>query len=114
MRKLLLSGGLATLLILMIVGCLKDDDFEDQRYGLQVPEVNGVSFPQQLQSPVTIGIVSQTTAQEVTGPLLALNSKGPVSSPVTVNLAIDDALVTSDPELTLIPAGWYTVNSLNV
>ncbi len=114
MRKLLLSGGLATLLILMIVGCLKDEEFEDQQYGLQVPEVNGVSFPQQLQSPVTIGIVSQATSQEVTGPLLALNSKGPSSSPVTVNLATDDALVTADPDLTLMPAGSYTVNSLNV
>ena len=99
---------------LMIVGCLKDEDFEDQRYGLQVPEVISVSFPQQPTSPVTIGIVSQATSQEVTGPLLALNSVGPSSSPVTVALATDDALVTSDPELTLMPAGSYSVNSMNV
>jgi hypothetical protein len=51
MRKILLSGGLAALLGLMIVGCLKDEDFEDQQYGLQVPNVNGVSFPEKLQSP---------------------------------------------------------------
>src|SRR6185295_8718101 len=114
MRKLLLSGGLATLLLLMIVGCLKDDDFENQKYGIQVPEVNGVSFPQQLQSPVTVGIVSQASSQEVQGPLLALNSKGPVSTPVTINLATDDGLVTADPELTLMPAGSFTVNSMNV
>src|SRR5262245_51879042 len=72
-RKLLLSVGLASLLLAGLAGCLKDEEFEDQQYGLQVPDVPSVSFPQKLQSPFTIGIVQQASAQEVTGPLLALN-----------------------------------------
>ncbi len=113
MRKILLSGGLAALLAFMVVGCLKDEEFEDQRYGLQVPNVNAVSFPEVLQSPVTKGIVAQSTPQDVTGPLLALNSNGASSSPVTISLSTDDALVTAEG-LELMPAGSYTINSLNV
>ena len=113
MRKILLSGGLAALLVVMIAGCFKDDEFEDQQFGLQVPNVNGVSFPEKLQSPVTKGIVAQSTSQDVTGPLLALNSKEAPSAPVTVTLAVDDALATAEG-LELMPAGSYTINSLNV
>ena len=75
MRKVLLSAGLATLLLVTIVGCLKDDEFEDQQYGLQVPNVNGVSFPEKLQSPVTKGIVAQSTSQEITGPLVVIKCR---------------------------------------
>src|SRR4030095_10975871 len=82
-------------------------------YGLQVPSVNSVSFPEKLQSPLTKGIVSQSTPQDVTGPLLSLNSSGAPSSAVTIGLATDDALVTAEG-LELMPAGSYTVNSLNV
>ena len=113
MRKILLSGGLAALLVVMVVGCLKDEDFEDQQYGLQVPAVNGVSFPEKLQSPVTKGIVAQSSPQDVTGPLLSLNVAEAPSSPVTITLATDDALVTAEG-LELMPAGSYTINSLNV
>ena len=113
MRKVLLSTALASLLLVTIVGCLKDEDFEDQQYGLQVPSVNSVSFPEKLQSPVTKGIVAQSSPQEVVGPLLALNAGSASSSPVTVNLATDDALVTAEG-LELMPAGSYSINSLNV
>ena len=101
------------MLAIMVVGCLKDEDFEDQQYGLQVPAVNGVSFPEKLQSPVTKGIVAQSSAQDVTGPLLSLNTASAPSSPVTVNLATDDALVTAEG-LELMPAGSYSINSLNI
>src|SRR5687767_3155788 len=113
MRKVFLSGGLATLLLVTIVGCLKDEEFEDQQYGLQVPGVNGVSFPEKLQSPVTKGIVAQSAPQDVTGPLLSLNSGSAPSAPVTVTLATDDALVTAEG-LELMPVGSFTINSLNV
>jgi len=113
MRKILLSGALASLLLVLGIGCLKDDDFEDQQYGLQVPNLAGVSFPQKLQSPVTIGIIAQAASQEVTGPLLSLDGSTPPSSPVTVTLELDDALATAEG-LELMPAGSFSVNSLTV
>jgi hypothetical protein len=115
MRKILLSGGLLTLLSIMVVGCLKDEEFEDQQYGLQVPNVNGVSFPERLKSPLVKGVLPENTSQEVEGPLLSLNVANAPSAPVTIALAIDDALVAAeDSTLELMPAGSYSVNTLNV
>jgi len=115
MRKILLSGGLVALLAVMVVGCLKDEEFEDQQYGLQVPNVNGVSFPERLKSPLVKGVLPEATSQEVGGPLLSLNVAGAPSAPVTIALAIDDALVhAEDTTLELMPAGSYSVNTLSV
>jgi hypothetical protein len=112
MRKVLLSL-LAGLVITAGTGCLKDKDFEDQKYGIQIQEVKGVSFPQSVGGPIVAGIVSQATPQTIDGPLIALEGETTPSSNVTVTLQIDDALATAEG-LSLLPLTAYSINSLTV
>lgn len=112
MRKVLLSL-LAGLAITVGSGCLKDKDFEDQKYGIQIKETKGVSFPEALGSPLVIGINSQAAPQEVSGPLLTLDESGAPSADVKVTLQINSGLVT---DLGFTPLGptEFSVNSLVV
>lgn len=112
MRKILIIT-LAVSVMTTITGCLKDKDFEDQKYGIQIKETKGVSFPEALGSPIVIGINSQATPQEVSGPLLALDQSGAASADVKVTLQINNDLVT---DLGFTPLGptEFSVNSLVV
>ncbi|HEY6502468.1 MAG TPA: DUF1735 domain-containing protein [Chitinophagaceae bacterium] len=113
MRKVLILSALAGLVLTTGTGCLKDENFEDQEYGLQVAEVKGVSFPQKLKSPVVVGLVSQAASQTVNGPLLALDANEPPSSAVTVTLQIDNSLLAAAGKVAM-PVGSFSINSLTV
>lgn len=112
MRKGLLFT-LAISGIFAIAGCLKDKDFENDKYGITIDENKGVAFTQSSASPVVIGINSQATAQVVDGPLLALESGAKPGSPVTVTLQINQSLVT-DAGLVPLQMTDFSVNMLTV
>ncbi|MBC7948704.1 MAG: DUF1735 domain-containing protein [Chitinophagaceae bacterium] len=113
MRKILLSMTLGGLLLTVGTGCLKDKDFEDQKYGIQIGDVKAVSFPQAPASPIVSGIVSQTATQTIDGPNIVLEQGGRATSDVKVTIAINNALVTGEG-LEILPVGSYTLNTLEV
>lgn len=92
-------------------GCLKDKDYEDQNYGIQVDSKKGISLTQASKSPVTVGITGQPTPVVVPGPFITIEGTGTAPSDITVQLAYDDAVVIAQG-LTPLPAGSYSVNTL--
>ncbi|MEO6668777.1 MAG: DUF1735 domain-containing protein [Ferruginibacter sp.] len=111
MKKIIVSSLSIVALAILGTGCLKDKGFEDQNYGLQVPDSRAVSFPQSRSaSSVTYGVLSSITPLDIAGPVIALEAPGPQSSDTRVTLQINDALVTADPDLTLMPASEYTID----
>lgn len=111
MKKLLILFVLFAAILIAGSGCLKDSDFEDQRYGIQVAEMKAVAFPQTASSPVVVGITGQAEALTVAGPFITIEGIGPATSDVTVQLATNDTAVTNEG-LTLLPAGTYNLNTL--
>ena len=110
MKKILVSSLSVIALAVLGTGCLKDKDFEDGRYGTVVGDARAVSFPQSRSaSSITYGVVSSSTTQDLNGPIIAI--EGPTqSSDVNVTLQINDALVTADPDLTILPPSEYTID----
>ncbi len=110
MKKILVSALSVIALAVLGTGCLKDKDFEDQRYGTVVGDARAVSFPQSRSAnSITYGVVSSITSQDIQGPIIAI--EGPTqSSDVNVTLQVNDALVTADPTLTVLPASEYTLD----
>lgn len=111
MKKLSLIITLVSFMAL--TGCLKDKEFENYRTGMVLTEVKGVAFPQAASSPITVGITGQAAPLVVTGPFLTLEADRPATSDVHIKLAFDDALVTAKG-LTPLPAGSYSVNTLDI
>lgn len=92
-------------------GCLKDKDYGDQKYGIQVDSKKAVAFTQASISPVTIGITGQPAPLTVQGPLITIEGAGAASSDITMQLSFDDALVIAQG-LTPLPAGTYSLNTM--
>ncbi len=111
MKNLFRSVLLASVITLTGVGCLKDEGFEDQKYGTQIQEVKGVAFNQAAVSPVVLGITSQTTSQTVDGPVITLEQEGTAATDVTVNIQVNNTLVT-DLKYTPLPPSVYTISTL--
>src|ERR1700712_3667046 len=110
MKKILMASFAFAALALLGTGCLKDKGFNNQQYGLVVPDQKGVSFPQSRSvSSILYGIVSSVNADSVKGPFISLESAAQ-SSDIHLTLSVNDALVTADPTLTVLPASEYTVD----
>lgn len=110
MKKIFVSSLSVIALAILGTGCLKDKGFDDKRYGTVVSDGRAVSFPQSRSAnSITYGVVSSASTQDIAGPIIALEA--PIqSSDVNVTLQINDALVTADPDLTILPPSEYTVN----
>jgi hypothetical protein len=113
MKKISLLYFLLVTLLFAGTGCLKDKDFEDKKYGIDITEVKGVAFTQTPSSPVVVGITGQAAPLTVTGPYLTLEGSGPATSDVHVKLEYDQAAVTA-AGLEPIPAGNFSLNTLDV
>jgi hypothetical protein len=113
MKKISSLVALLTMLIVIGTGCLKDKGFDDQKYGIQVSETKAVALVQAAKSPVTAGITGSSSPVTIAGPLVTLESPAPAPADVKLTLAYDDALVTAKG-LTPLPAGSYSINTLNV
>jgi hypothetical protein len=103
----------ASAMVIAGTGCLKDKGYDDQEYGLNVGDTKGVSIPLSTSSPVAYGLNASTTLQTVDGPTVNLEVNRPVSSPVTVTLALNNSLATAQG-LTALPAGSYNIPSLTL
>ena len=112
MKKLSSLFILLATLVITGTGCLKDESFDNQDYGIQVTETKAVAFPQAPKSPVTVGITGQSAPLTISGPFITIEGPAAANSNVTVTLAFDDALVTSKG-LTPLPAGSYSLNTMN-
>ena len=111
MKKIIVSSLSILALAILGTGCLKDKGFENQDYGTQVQDARAVSFPQaRSSSSVLYGILSSFTSLDVSGPVIALEAPGPQTSDTHISLQIDDALVTADPTLTVLPPAEYTLD----
>lgn len=111
MKKLSLLYMLFAMVLFAGTGCLKDDDFENQKYGLQINEVKAVAFPQTSKSPVIVGITGQAAPIIVDGPFITIEGEGAATSDVTVKLEFDNSIVTAKG-LTPLPAGSYSMNKM--
>lgn len=120
MKKITLSAIVIASFLFAGTGCLKDKEFENEEYGIQVKDVKGVAFPLAPSSPVIGSINSQATAQDFQLPNVVLNQEGAAASDVTVTITPNNALIAeamaADPSLNLteLPATAYTVSTLNV
>ncbi len=94
-------------------GCLKDKGYEDNKYGINIKEVKGVSFPQSQHSPVISAITAAATPIVLDGPVITLEQAGAATADVHVTLVLNNTLVTAEG-LTVVPASAFTVNSLQV
>ncbi|RZK98307.1 MAG: DUF1735 domain-containing protein, partial [Pedobacter sp.] len=99
MKKLIAIFALSV--SILNVGCLKDKGFEDEKYGIQIKETKGVSFPESSSSPKAVALVSSTTLQTAKVGV-TLESAEPAASDVTVNITVNNALATS-MGLTAVP-----------
>ncbi len=111
MKKLSLLFILFASLFVTNTGCLKDKDFEDQKYGTQIKEIKAVAFPQAPKSPVTVGITGQADPLTVDGPFITIEGSGVANADVKLKLEFTDAAVTAKG-LTPLPAGSYSLNTM--
>jgi hypothetical protein len=105
--------GISCAVLFIHSGCLKDKDFENKKYGMQIAENKGVTFPQSQRSPVRGAFTAQTTPVVLDGPFIALEQNGNAATDVHVTLQVNDNLVTA-AGFTPLPAGSYTVSDLQV
>ena len=113
MRKTFLITPLAALLIILMTGCLKDKRYDNQEMGITITDTKAVAFPQSSSSPVVVGITGQAAGIIVDGPLVTTETSSPASADVHVTLVYDQSLVTA-AGLTPLPAGTFSLNTLNV
>jgi len=113
MKKLSILLTLALPFLFSITGCLKDKDFEGEKYGIQVREAKAVSFPQTASSPVIVGITGSPNPVTVAGPFITVEAGGSATANINVKLAYDQSLVTAQG-LTPLPAGTFNLNTLDV
>jgi hypothetical protein len=112
MKKISLFVVLAASVLLFGTGCLKDQGFEDKKYGIDITDLKAVAFAQATVSPVTIGITGQADPLTVDGPTLTIEGNGFAKTDLNVKLAFSDAAV-EDKSLTPLPAGTYSLSTMD-
>ena len=65
MKKIASFLSLAMALMVVATGCLKDKDFDAQRYGIQIADVKGVAFPNANASPLSYGLDVSASPQVI-------------------------------------------------
>ena len=93
-----------------ITGCLKDENFENDSYGIRITEIKGVAFPQTAGSPIARDILAQTVSQTIDGPFIVLEQDVAATSDVRVKLVINNALLS--PDVLPLPATSYTLSAM--
>lgn len=104
MKKIVIYS-LALMVTNIMAGCLKDKDFEDQKYGLAIKEVKGVTFP---EAPVLVtGLDAISTPQTITT-VVHLESDEPAPQDIKVQLELDPDLATDAGYTALLPTSFST------
>ncbi|GAA4319769.1 DUF1735 domain-containing protein [Flaviaesturariibacter amylovorans] len=124
MKKTVLYSAVAIASLVAVTGCLKDKDFEDQKYGIQVNDTKpAVAFAQEA-SGVNVGITSAATPVVIAGPALTIEGQRTATVDVPVTIVADESVVTAaraagraegsgDSALAILPAGTYTLSNMS-
>ncbi len=99
----------------MFTSCLKDNGFEEQKYGIKDPSgvSLGISFPESPEKDFAIDALN--TAQTVTMCNLNLEADQPAPADVNVNLVLNPTLISAyntanGTSLVSLPTSSYTMN----
>jgi hypothetical protein len=125
MRKILLFT-LAASVIATIAGCLKDKDFEKEKYGLQIKDVAAVSLAEAPNSPVLAGLNAVATPQTITT-AVHVEAAQAAKQDIHIKLELDNNLVTAEGytpvpltsfsvplDLTITAGTWMTEFNITV
>lgn len=112
---------LSAVVLFAEAGCLKDKEFEDNKYGANRPEDSpvGVGFPQAPNKINASSINSVNTPQTMQIALVNLLSDEPAQQDIHVTLVSDPSLINeynsaNDPDLATMPLSGYSLSSLVV
>lgn len=97
MKKIILSVLVAT--SFLISGCLKDKDFEDQIYGTQPNDIQGIGFK---NTKFALALAADATPQTILTVIVGLNADRTSATPINYT-------VTAAPNL--VPAGITALNA---
>lgn len=113
MKKIIFSFLIGSVLI-SSTGCLKDKNYEDQKYGIQNTEVKGIGFVQNAYvSPISADAVPQTLPDLNVG----LNTNEISTVDIKYSVALDFAVVPDSLngiDITNLPAGSFTFTANSV
>lgn len=106
MKKLLLSSLIA--LSILGTGCLKDKDYEDEKYGTLNTEVKGISF---VRSIYPEAILADATPQTISTVQVGLSANELPKTSMSYTVAVAPTLIPAGT--TLLPASAYTFKATN-
>ncbi len=112
MKKLLLACTLG--LALLSTGCLKDEEFEAEKYGIRNTEVKGIGF---VQSSYVSPLNADAVPQNLVNINVGLNSLEVSAVDVKYTVAVDFSVVPDSidvVDITNLPAGSFTFSPNNV
>jgi hypothetical protein len=110
----------AALIVVMATGCLKDKDFDNNKYGINNPagQPKGVLFQQSkvdadgVQIPNTFGLEGVSTPQSVET-LVKIAADNAATRDVHVKIVLNSSLITGTG-LTELSSTYYTIPTLDV
>jgi hypothetical protein len=120
---------LSALLVIGGTGCLKDEGFDNNEYGIKHPEDSpvGVGFPQASNKINVTSIENVTTTQTFQVALVNLLSDEPAEQDIHVTLVADPSVVAAynavdenrdgipdNPQLAVMPTNAYSIPSMVV
>ena len=102
MKKIILSVFVAASVLMS--GCLKDKDFEDQKYGTQPNDIKGIGF---VSAKYALALESSANPQTIVTVIVGLNADQTSSTPINYTVAAAPASVLP-AGVTALTASQYT------
>ena len=105
MKKILSLASISLLIIVVATGCLKDKDFDNNKYGISKPDESsvGVGFPEAAKKINTFSVLPTTTPQTFKVALVNLLSDKPAEQDLVITIERDTSIAYNynmDPETT--------------
>lgn len=107
MKKIIFSLLVAT--SLFSTGCLKDKDYEDQKYGILNTETKGIGF---VSTEYVVSIFADATPQTIGAVKVGLSANRVPTTDVKYNVVASPTLIPTGT--TLLPASAYTFQSTSI
>lgn len=110
MKKWSISVLTSAFMALVLTSCLKDKDFENQKYGIEIKEVKGIAFPQAAGGPYENSLQPIAGVQTIEGPQITVEHPGAAAADVHIKVELN----TSVAGYTALPAGVVTATPLDL